>query len=270
MKVFVLGSGSRGNAVALQAESNTLLIDAGFGVRSLRRRAKAAGIELESVAGILLTHEHGDHSRGAAALARALRCPVYGSHGTLRALRRRQRELDAVLLPVGELAQVCGFTVTTCHTSHDALEPIAVTVESGLSRLKLGLAYDVGRPTHRLIELLRDCHCLLVEANHDEGMLRQGPYPIHVRQRIAGPGGHLSNRAAANLLRQLVHPELGTVVLLHLSDRCNRPQLAAREIRAVLQASGFGGRLHIAPQDEPLQPIDLLQQDQQLSLGLSG
>jgi len=270
VKVTVLGSGSRGNAVALQAENDTLLIDAGFGVRSLRRRATAVGFDLESVTGILLTHEHGDHSRGAAPLARTLRCPVYGSPGTLRALRRRERDLAAVALPIGEPTLVCDFTVTACHTNHDALEPVAVTVETGPGGLKLGLAYDVGSPTQQLVELLSNCNCLMVEANHDEGMLRQGPYPVHVRHRIAGPGGHLSNKAAARLLTRLVHRELGTVVLLHLSDRCNRPQLAAREIRTALRANGFGGRLHVAQQNEPLPSIDLLRQDQQLSLGFSG
>lgn len=270
MKVTVLGSGSRGNAVALQAESDTLLIDAGFGVRSLRRRAKAVGIRLESVAGILLTHEHGDHARGAAALASTLHCPVFGSYGTLGALRRRHRQLQAIALPIGEPTRVCDFVVTACHTNHDAREPIAVTVEAGQGGVKLGLAYDVGSPTRRLVELLRNCHCLMVEANHDEGMLRQGPYPVHVRQRIAGPGGHLSNRAAATLLGQLVHRELGTVVLLHLSDRCNNPQLAARQIREALEAVGFDGQLHVAQQDEPLHPIDLVQRNQQLSLGIVG
>jgi phosphoribosyl 1,2-cyclic phosphodiesterase len=270
VRVTVLGSGSRGNAVALRAGDVTLLIDAGFGLKSLRRRAAACGVELESVAGILVTHEHGDHSRGAAALAKVARCPVYGSHGTLRALRRKCRELETVTLPIGEPMQVADFTVSACHTRHDAIEPIAVTIASRRDSLKLGLAYDVGCPTNELVELLRDCHCLMIEANHDEAMLHRSPYPVHVRHRIAGPGGHLSNRTAARMLSQLAHGGLGTVVLLHLSDRCNDPHLAAREIGDALATSGFCGRLHVACQDEPLEPIDLLELEPQLSLGIFG
>ena len=270
MKVAVLGSGSRGNAVALQTESGTLLIDAGFGIKSLRRRAKAVGIQLDSVVGILVTHEHGDHSRGAAALARELRCSIFGSQGTVTALTRRYDILDAVALPVEEPTAVSEFEVTTCHTDHDALEPIALAVQHRTTRLKLGLACDVGRPTRRLKELLQDCHCLMVEANHDEDMLHRGPYPAHVRRRIAGSGGHLSNRAAASLVRGLIHPELYVVVLLHLSDRCNRPELAKREIRAVLDEQGFKGCLRVAHQDQPMKPFAVGHAAEQLSLEVSG
>ena len=265
MRVSVLGSGSSGNAVAVQAENGTLLIDAGFGLRSLENRSKKIGVSLSSVKAILLTHEHGDHSAGVPALVRKVGCPVYGSSGTLRALARRNGTIRTMKIGTEEPTIVCDLIVNACHTNHDALEPLALTIQDPATGLKLGLAYDVGCPSPHLTELLGGCHCLMIEANHDESMLRYGPYPAPVRQRIAGPSGHLSNRAAAGMLRNLVHEDLGTVVLVHLSRRCNRPDLARDEVRTALDAFGFRGNLLVARQSEPLQPFEVRPVREQLS-----
>jgi phosphoribosyl 1,2-cyclic phosphodiesterase len=114
------------------------------------------------------------------------------------------------------------------------------------------VAYDLGRPPASLRHLFRHAGCLVVEANHDDALLRAGPYPASVQRRIAGPGGHLSNTAAATLLAALCHPGLRTVVLAHVSDACNRPGLALRAVRRALGASGFRGRVLVALQDRPL------------------
>lgn len=270
MKVAVLGSGSRGNAIALQDNGQLLLIDAGFGAKSLKRRATAAKVNLERVAAILLTHEHGDHSRGAAALARELDCPIYASAGTLRALTRRNKGLKTFEISPDETVTLNGAHIRTCFTSHDAAEPLAFGVESTSSGIRLGLAYDLGCSSVEVRGLLTGCDCLMVESNHDDTMLRNGPYPARVRYRIAGPGGHLSNRAAAQLLQDLVHEGLSTVVLLHLSDRCNRPELAVRDVGDALESRGFGGTLMVARQDRPLPLFDVVRRERQLSLGILG
>jgi len=257
MRVAVLGSGSRGNAVAIACGATSILIDAGFGARTLARRAASCGIDLSGLAGIILTHEHGDHARGAARLARKVGCPIYGSAGTLAALRDKLDGAGTLELQALQTTAVGELGVTACHTSHDAAEPLALSVADTRTGQHVGIAYDLGRPTAQVRYLLRGAAALVLEANHDDVLLRTGPYPASVRDRIAGPGGHLSNRDAAELLQELYHPGLRVVVLAHLSDRCNREDLALKAVREVLVRRGFQGNLHAARQNEPLGPIEL-------------
>jgi phosphoribosyl 1,2-cyclic phosphodiesterase len=256
VKLTVLGSGSRGNAIAIVADGRTLLIDAGFGPRSLARRAKSVGIRLRTLDGVLLTHEHGDHARGAAALARYLGCPVYASPGTLRSLGPRLAGVTTrPIRPEYDTVVIGPFQVAAARTSHDAAEPLAVAIDAAGRRV--GIAYDLGVPTRAVRDLLRDCGCLVVETNHDEAMLAAGPYPLAVQRRIAGVGGHLSNRAAANLVHELYHDALETVVLAHLSDRCNTPALAEAAVSSMLRRCRFRGRVVVALQWTPLAPMEV-------------
>jgi phosphoribosyl 1,2-cyclic phosphodiesterase len=267
VKLAVLGSGSQGNAIAIRAGGQTLLVDAGFGPRALARRAEAAGLPLAPLAGIVLTHEHGDHARGAAALALATGAPLIASPGTLAALPGHEAR-TVPLPPYGGGLVLGPFTVTAALTAHDAREPIAVVVADASGR-KIGVAYDLGRPTAGVRHLLRGCAVLLLEANHDEVLLQTGPYPATVRQRIAGAAGHLSNRAAAELAAELWGPGLEAVVLLHLSERCNDAGLARRTVGRALRARGFRGRLLVAEQQLPLPALTLRREDQ-LVLTLPG
>lgn len=251
----VLGSGSKGNACALAAEGAVLLLDAGFSARELTRRAELAGVDLGRLAGIAITHEHGDHAHGALRLARTHRVPLLASMGTWAALGEPG---SVTHLPVRTTTRTeCGpFTVAGCALLHDAAEPLAltVTISDGLT---LGVAYDFGRPTQALRYHFRELHGVILEANYDEVMLRTSEYPASVQQRIAGSGGHLSNRASAQLLEDLFHPGLTTVVLAHLSQRCNTPAAARAAVEPVLRRCGFRGDLAVALQDQPLPPIEL-------------
>lgn len=253
-RLFVLGSGSRGNCFAVESADGVLLIDAGFSAREIERRAEIAGVSLAGLAGIVLTHEHGDHACGAPLLARRLRVPVCASAGTMRALARRAS--DAAHTPLdgcGEVA-VGPFRVRACSTSHDAAEPLAVVV-TARNGDSVGVAYDLGRPTAALRHLLRGLTALVLESNYDEVLLRTAGYPPSVQQRIAGTGGHLSNRAAAALLAELHHPGLGVIVLAHLSQRCNNEECARAAVEPALRRAGFAGTLHVARQDEPMEPV---------------
>ncbi|HEY9383291.1 MAG TPA: hypothetical protein VIP80_07225, partial [Gemmatimonadales bacterium] len=125
------------------------------------------------------------------------------------------------------------------------------------SGVAIGIAYDFGRATQALRYHFRALHALVLEANYDEVMLRTSAYPAAVQHRIAGSGGHLSNRATAQLLQELCHPGLGTVVLAHLSQRCNSPEVARRTVEPALRSNGFRGAFHVAEQDAPLAPIRL-------------
>jgi phosphoribosyl 1,2-cyclic phosphodiesterase len=251
----VLGSGSKGNAVALAAEGAVLLIDAGFSARELARRAERAAVDLGALCGIALTHEHGDHTQGAVRLAARHRVPLLASGGTWTALGAPS---GVTRIPVTTMGRTeCGpFVVSGCALLHDAAEPLALSITT-TSGVRLGIAYDFGRATQALRYHFRAVHAVMLEANYDEVMLRTSDYPASVQHRIAGSGGHLSNRATAQLLQELLHPGLGTVVLAHLSEQCNSPEVARRTVEPVLRRCGFRGEFHVAVQDAPLPPISL-------------
>jgi phosphoribosyl 1,2-cyclic phosphodiesterase len=252
--LYMLGSGSRGNCCAVESEGVALLIDAGFSAREIERRATSVGLEVGRIAGIALTHEHGDHSSGAGQLARRLGVPVLTAPGTWRHLMTRMK--DAEHRPLGLCARVelGPFTVEGCPTSHDAADPLAI-VARDCNGASVGVAYDLGRPTTAVRYLLRDLTAIVLEANHDEVQLRTSEYPAVVQRRIAGSAGHLSNRAAAQLLAELYHPGLSVIVLAHLSQQCNTAEVAREEVRHALRRVKFRGAIHVAEQDMPLPPI---------------
>ncbi|HET6577012.1 MAG TPA: MBL fold metallo-hydrolase [Gemmatimonadales bacterium] len=256
MRLYVLGSGSRGNCCAVEADGTALLLDAGFSAREIERRAEAAGLELGRVAGIALTHEHGDHACGAARLARRLGVPVLTATGTWARLAAAMGGAAHVPIGLRAAAELGPFRVEACPTSHDAADPVAIVVRTA-DGTGVGVAYDLGRPTAAVRYLLRNLTALVLEANHDEVRLRTSGYPPVVQRRIAGSGGHLSNRAAAELLMELHHPGLAVVVLAHLSRRCNTAADARATVAPALRRVGFGGSLHVAAQDEPLAVIEV-------------
>jgi phosphoribosyl 1,2-cyclic phosphodiesterase len=266
-RLFALGSGSRGNCFALACDGAALLIDAGFSAREIARRAKAGGMPLDQVIGIVLTHEHGDHARGAARLARHLRVPILTAPGTRDRLSAGAR--TATHLPLGLTTEVAlgPFTVRACPTSHDAAEPLALAVLTA-DGARVGVAYDLGRATTATRYLLRGLTAIVLEANHDDVLLRTSGYPPVVQQRIAGSGGHLSNRAAAELLAELHHPGLGVVVLAHLSQRCNTAAEARAAVEPALRRVGFRGTVYVAEQDTPLSAIDVRPDVLELPLAL--
>ncbi len=265
MRVTVIGSGSRGNSLALQYRGQTLFVDAGFGARTVVKRLEHCGLETGNVVGVALTHEHGDHVRGAGSIARKFDCPVLGSDGTLGAIKDDLKEIVQTTLTALTPTSVGPFRITSCVTTHDAAEPVSLSIEVP-NGCKVGVAQDIGRATASMKYMLRGTSCLVVESNYDEIMLRSGPYPPSVQQRIAGSSGHLSNRAAGALAAELCHPGLEYVVLAHLSERCNSPDAARATVATALKRRGFSGSILVAGQTEPTGPIDLHGVDQQLEL----
>jgi phosphoribosyl 1,2-cyclic phosphodiesterase len=255
--LYVLGSGSRGNCCAVEYDGTVVLIDAGFSHREIERRAESTGLALGSVSAIVLTHEHGDHARGAGRLARRLGVPVLTAPGTWARLGPRMRHAEHRALGLCARVELGPFAVTACPTSHDAAEPLALAVECA-DGTRVGVAYDLGRPTAAVRYLLRDLTGIVLEANHDDVLLRTSGYPPVVQRRIAGSAGHLSNRAAAELLAELHHPGLGVVVLAHLSQQCNTAADARATVAPALRRAGFGGVLHVAEQDQPLGPVPVV------------
>jgi phosphoribosyl 1,2-cyclic phosphodiesterase len=225
-----LGSGSRGNALVVEAGGTRVLLDCGFGPRELARRLGRFGLSAEDLNAVIITHEHTDHVAGAARCATRHDLPLYLTHGTLNAAQFEGARVEVIdghrPFAVGEL-EFHPFPVP-----HDAREPIQFVVSDGCFRC--GILTDAGFATPHMVEMLSGCHALVLECNHDEDMLAGGSYPPALKRRIAGRNGHLSNFEAANLLRLLDTSRIQHVVAAHLSQQNNLPVLAQAALATAL------------------------------------
>ncbi len=255
-RVVVLGSGSAGNAVVVECGGRRLLVDAGFSCKQLELRMELLGLDGDGFDGIVLTHEHGDHTRGAARFARRHGLTVYATAGTLEALGFVEADFPTSVLRSGAVEQVGGFAVEPFAVPHDAREPVGLVVEDRAG-FRVGLAADLGARSQLAWGRLRDLDALVLETNHDLEMLRSGPYPWPLKQRVAGRHGHLSNREAAEGVPELLCDRLRWVVLYHLSRTNNLPVLAAEAVLEALDREGSPARICVTEQDQPSGWLDL-------------
>lgn len=246
-----LGSGSRGNALVVEAGRTRVLVDCGFGLREAGARLARLGLEPDGLRAVLVTHEHADHIGGAFAFAARHALPVLLTHGTL--LSAPGQRVPAVV-QVMDSDGAFGLDDLQIHpfpVPHDAREPVQFVFSDGAFRL--GAATDLGMSTPHVERMLSGCDALVLECNHDAGMLAAGNYPPRLKARIAGRFGHLENSAAAMLLAALDRSRLRHVVAAHLSEHNNRPELARGALAAILncepewigvacQDEGFGWR----------------------------
>jgi len=252
LKVATLGSGSRGNSVYVECRDTRFLVDAGFSGAEISRRLDLLGVAPESIHGIVVTHEHRDHTAGIGIAARRWKWPLYLTPATERACASLLRGSETVRHYHGERSFDLGSVrIHPSSTCHDAADPVALTVLDPRSGLKVGVATDLGRATTPVRNALAGCHFVVLESNHDEIMLRESPYPWSVKQRIGGSRGHLSNRLAADLAVDLLHPALGGFLLAHVSDECNEPDAAMEMARKRLARRGYRGVVDVARQDRP-------------------
>lgn len=252
MNVSILGSGSRGNAIVVECEGARILVDAGFPARTLAARLQTAGVAPESISALILTHEHTDHVSGACVAARRWGWKVYATAGTI-AGTPGLLELRPKVIDTKETLTLDSMQVRCVRTPHDAAESIAVVVDGTSSGARLGIAYDLGHVSAAIDGAMRHLDALILEANHDDDMLRTGPYPPVVQARIAGSHGHLSNTAAGRLARTAAHRALRHVVLAHLSQNNNTPDVARATVDGALRGSAFRGSLSVAGQDSVTQ-----------------
>jgi phosphoribosyl 1,2-cyclic phosphodiesterase len=239
MDVTILGSSSAGNATLVRGGGVSVLVDAGFSLRGLTQRLEAVGASAATLKGVCISHEHSDHIAGLARLQRRHGTPLYANRGTIEAVSalRGFEGLAWRVFETGADFTIGGLTVHPFSVPHDAYEPVGFVFEA--DGVRLGIATDLGMPTTLIRERLRACHGLVLEANHDEGMLRRSRRPEHLKARIHGRLGHLSNRVAADLLADLAGPHLQWVCLAHLSEECNDPELCRSEVRALLAERGY-------------------------------
>lgn len=230
MRFASLGSGSRGNALVVEGGGSRVLVDCGFGPRTLTTRLARLGLVPGDIDALLLTHEHSDHVAGVAKCVARFGYPVYATHGTRRAARLES--LSCTLLDSHSPLAIGGLEIRPFPVPHDACEPVQFVISDG--RRRCGILTDTGFATPHMADMLSACDGLVLECNHDEEMLARGDYPALLKKRIAGRDGHLSNAAAAALLRTLDTGGLQHLVAAHLSQQNNRPALAQAALAAVL------------------------------------
>ncbi len=232
MKICLLASGSSGNCTYVAAGNTQILIDAGISLSRIVRALEEIGADPEGIAAVILSHEHGDHSRELSRVALELGCPLYISERTLPYVRGMLTNHEPVrIFRVGQSFSMGDLSIRTFRVFHDAVDPCGFLLEGPAERdggrARLAIATDLGCVTPPIQQLLRECEALVIEANHDLEMLRSGSYPWDLKQRIRSPIGHLSNDAAAELIAELTqHGALKKAILAHLSQHNNRPELA--------------------------------------------
>ena len=258
MRVCCLGSGSAGNAVLIEVEGTRVLVDSGFSARDLEDRLAEVGLVPEAIDAILITHDHGDHTRGAGVFARRHGTPVHVTDRTRAACKDVFRgDERTVSYRVARPYELGGLRVEPFLTVHDAADPVGIALVDIATGARIGIATDLGRPSAGVHHALSGCDFLVLEANHDEVMLRMGPYPWSVKARIASSHGHLSNHAAAQFATSLLHPRLAGVMLAHLSVECNDGELARDVVGGALAKKGWKGWLEVASQEEPGDMLDI-------------
>ena len=252
--VHTLASGSSGNALVLSWDGGHILVDAGISCRRICKALRALGVEPSQLSGVFITHEHSDHISGLTTLTKQFRLPVYASKGTAMQLCYRIAFLEDVIHPfaAGERLPVGGLEAVSFSTSHDAADSVGYTFTDG--RRKAAVVTDLGVVTESVLQSVLGAHLLVVESNHDVEWLTSGPYPYHLKKRILGEKGHLSNEAGAELACTAVQGGARTVLLAHLSQENNTPRRAYDTAHGALERRGFRvGRevtLEVAPRSE--------------------
>ena len=265
VSITVLASGSNGNCALVSSSATRLLIDAGLSCREIMRRMKLCDEDPQSIDAILITHEHSDHVAGLHVLAKKLKVPVYITGPTHESYRRWARDsagnkvrLERVeCFSSGRAFEVGDVTVTPFTIPHDAVDPVGFTFRS--EGIKVGICTDLGYMPASVRHHLRGCHMLMIESNHDLELLRGGPYPWSVKQRVMSRVGHLSNEALAEFLASEYDGEAEFLILAHLSERNNHPEIARMAAERALgeQRSFLRNHLLLAAQQEPLPAVRL-------------
>ena len=265
VSVTVLGSGSKGNCTLVSSSGTRLLVDAGLCCREILRRLTLCGQEARSLDAILITHEHADHIGGLRVLARKLKIPVYISAATYQEYQRGVRDTHGHRVSLdrrevfasGSAFQVGDITVMPFTIPHDAVDPVGFTFRC--DGIKVAICTDLGYMPANVRHHLRGCHVLMLESNHDLEMLRGGPYPWSVKQRVMSNVGHLSNDALANFLTTDYDGGAEFLILAHLSEHNNHPEIARMTAERALgeQRNLLRNRLLLAAQHEPLAAVRL-------------
>ena len=246
MSLFIcsLNSGSNGNCYYVGSATDAVLIDAGISCRETEKRMKRRGLDLSAVRAIFISHEHSDHINGLATLSKKYQLPVYVTQKT-QSFGRAWVEAGLVRRFVSsETIEVGDLRIKAFSKCHDAEDPHSFVVSDG--KVNVGVFTDIGQPCRNLITHFRQCHAVFLESNYDENMLMGGDYPLHLKKRISGGNGHLSNREALDLFRRHRPPFLTHLILSHLSKNNNHPDI----VRGLFEPYSSQIQLYVASRDE--------------------
>jgi len=257
--VSVLGSGSRGNATFVRTECVRLLIDAGLSRKELATRLQTIGEDPDGIDAVLITHEHTDHAGGLNILLKELPVDAFLTAGTLAAVQTEPFELNrskVITIEPGVAFKIGDVEILPFKVPHDAAQPVAFSINCG--GMKITQLTDIGYMPDDVAHQLRGSHVLILESNHDLEMLRVGPYPWNLKQRLMGRYGHLSNTAVSRFIREKYDGKAEHVLLAHLSSKNNHPEIAIQEAKRALRDRGFSpATLAVTSQDEPTVPLRL-------------
>ncbi len=255
--VNILGSGSSGNAVLISSSRSRLLFDIGFSKSETLDRLRQVNVAPETIDAIFISHEHADHIGGLRNFCKEFPRPVFMTAGTRRAARVKHSTAPLQILSPGLSTDFQDFVVHPVLVPHDAAEPVAFTVV--VEGIKIALLVDLGELTPAICKEIRGSHCLIVESNHDVEMLRVGPYPWIIKQRVMSAQGHLSNSAIGDFLASQYDGCAEYIVLAHISQVNNHPEIARfsaeRALRSRPERSLFGSHLRMANQDCPAETL---------------
>ncbi len=250
MDFYTLASGSSGNATLASDGATHILIDAGISARRIERSLASIGLSADALDAIFITHSHTDHVSGLRTLLKRRTIPLYAGAGTCREIAFAVPELSGALEDIqdGETLHFGACAVRAFETSHDTMEPMGYRVDAADG--SLGVLTDTGVVTQAAHDALLGVDALILEANHDVEMLRYGPYPYQLKERILGARGHLSNDDAARFAVEMARAGTTTFVLAHLSAENNTPVQAEYTVARALSSQGFSVRLRVAPRGE--------------------
>jgi phosphoribosyl 1,2-cyclic phosphodiesterase len=264
MHITILGSGSAGNCTLIETDTTRLLVDAGLSGRQIAQRLALIGRNLEQVNGIILTHEHSDHTRGLGTLCKARSIAVYANRLTAEAVAVNPEEQSRVriswrLFATGASFEIGDLLVESFSVPHDAQDPVGFVLRHTSSGISVGVLTDLGHVTKLVTERMRTMDALVLEANHDLKLLQEdAARPWATKQRIMSRHGHLSNDAAATLASEVASDKLRHVFLAHLSRDCNRPELAQQAVGEKLHKIGARHiAVAVSSQDKPTATLSL-------------
>ena len=258
--ITIIGSGSKGNSILIHTLESAILIDAGFSRKEMFARFAKTNIDPSIIKALLITHDHGDHVRGARVLADQLNIPTYVNEMTYKHLKKRNLiGTDVKIFDPGSAFAVDSFQIHPFSIPHDAMEPVGFAIFANLisgEKIKIGVATDLGHVNNLVTTRLQECEALILECNHDIKMLRNSDRKLSLKQRIAGRFGHLNNDDSINSLETILHEKTKHLFLYHLSSDCNCPDIVADLATAKLAELGRDDiNLKISLQDEPLETV---------------
>lgn len=249
LEICALASGSNGNCYYIGNDDEALLVDAGLSARQLQLRFQTKKIDERKITAILITHEHADHARGARVLSKRLQIPVYITKKTFLALSKANRPLDPIWFEADESFTIGKFEVHSFSKQHDAADACSFRV--GYAGRNIGVMTDIGVACERVRDHFSQCHAVFLESNYDEDMLRNGPYPYYLKERVASERGHLSNVQAFELANEFAGDHLQTIFLSHISGENNTPELAG----SVFEGLRSRFRVELTSRHEPTELV---------------